>query len=109
VVGASVEVSGPDAERWAGELRGKLAAQSAAGDSVASVEVDRSAELVIAIIGLAFSGVSTAKTIWDWWHERRSEGVRVRILLDDGSQVELSGVEADELQVAIERRVKAQN
>jgi hypothetical protein len=89
---ASIEVSGPNAERLAGELQAALAAAIQAGDSVSPVEVERSAELVIAIIGLVFSGVGTARTIWDWWHGRRSEGVRVMILLDDGIQVDLSGV-----------------
>jgi hypothetical protein len=89
---ASIEVSGPNAERLAGELQAALAAAIQAGDSVSPVEVERSAELVIAIIGLVFSGVGTARTIWDWWHGRRSEGVRVMILLDDGIPVDLSGV-----------------
>ena len=68
---ASIEVSGPDAERLARELRASLTAAAEPGDSVSPVEVQRSAELVVAIIGLAFSAVTTAKTIWDWWHIRR--------------------------------------
>ena len=68
------------------------------------MEVERSADLVIAIIGLVFSGVGTAQTIWDWWHARRPEGVKVRILLDDGTQVDLSGVDQKQLEIAIARR-----
>ena len=101
---ASVEVSGPNAERLAGELRAALFTAIQPGDSVSPVEVERSAELVIAIIGLVFSGVETARTIWDWWHARRSEGVKVKILLDDGTQVDLSGVDQEQLQITLDRR-----
>jgi len=59
---------------------------------------------VTAIIGLVFSGVGTAGTIWDWWHDRRSEGVKVKVLLDDGSQVDLSGVDQRQLEIALDRR-----
>jgi hypothetical protein len=101
---ASIEVSGPNAERLAGELQGVLATAIEPGDSVSPVEVERSAELVIAIIGLVFSGVGAARTIWNWWHDRRSEGVKVKILLDDGTQVDLSGVDQKELEIALGRR-----
>jgi hypothetical protein len=101
---ASIEVSGPNARRLAGELRAALATAIEPGDSVSPVEVERSAEMVIAIIDLVFSGVGTAKTIWDWWHARRSEGVKIKILLDDGTQVDLSGVDLKQLEIALERR-----
>jgi hypothetical protein len=101
---ASIEVSGPNAERLAGELQAALATAIQPGDSVSPVEVERSAELVIAIIGLVFSGVGTARTIWDWWHDRRPEGVKVKILLDDGTQVDLSGVDQKQLEIALDRR-----
>ena len=101
---ASIEVSGPNAERLAGELQAALVTATQPGDSVSPVEVERSAELVIAIIGLVFSGIGTAKTIWDWWHSRRSEGVKVKILLDDGTQVDLSGVDQKQLEIALDRR-----
>src|SRR5580658_2041645 len=101
---ASVEVSGPGVEGVAGELRAALVTAVQPGDSVSPVEVERSADLVIAIIGLAFSGVGTAKTIWDWWHDRRSEGVKVKILLDDGTQVDLSGVDQKQLTIVLDRR-----
>lgn len=101
---ASIEVSGPDVEHLARELHAALAAAVRQGDSVSPVEVDRSAELVIAVIGLVFSGVSTAKTIWDWWQARRPEGIRVRILLDDGTQVDLSGVDQNQLEIELDRR-----
>jgi len=52
MVTASIEVSGPDAERLARELRATLAAAAEPGDSVSVVEVQHSAELVIALIGL---------------------------------------------------------
>jgi hypothetical protein len=101
---ASVEVSGPDAERLAGELRAVLVTANESGSSVSQVEVERSAELVIAIIGLVFSGAGTAKTMWDWWHGRRPEGVTIRILLDDGTQVDLSDVDQRQLEIAFARR-----
>ena len=101
---ASIEVSGPNAERLAGELQAALAAAVQPGDSVSPVEVERSAELVIAIIGLVFSGVGAARTIWDWWHARRPAGVKVKILLDDGTQVDLSGVDQKQLEIALDRR-----
>jgi hypothetical protein len=101
---ASVEVSGPDAERLAGELQAALVTASQPGDSVSPVEVERSAVLVIAIIGLVFNGVGTARTIWDWWHARRSAGVAVKILLEDGTQVDLSGVGQEQLEIALDRR-----
>jgi hypothetical protein len=104
---ASVEVSGPDAERLAGELQAALATAVQPGDSVSPVEVERSAELVIAIIGLVFSGVGTARTIWDWWHGRRAAGVKVKILLDDGTQVDLSGVDQKQLEIALDRRTSS--
>jgi hypothetical protein len=104
VATASIEVSGPDAGRLAGELQAALATAIQPGDSVSPVEVERSAELVIAIIGLVFSGVGAARTIWDWWHDRRSEGVKVKILLDDGTQVDLSGVDQKQLEIALDRR-----
>ena len=101
---ASIEVSGPGAERLAGELQAALVTAIQPGDGVSPVEVERSADLVVAIIGLVFSGVGTAKTIWDWWHDRRSAGVKVKILLDDGTQVDLSGVDHEQLQIAFVRR-----
>jgi hypothetical protein len=101
---ASVEVSGPNAERLAGELQAALAAAIQPGDSVSPVEVERSADLMVAIIGLVFSGVGTAKTIWDWWQARRLEGVKVKILLDDGTEVDLSGVDGAQLEIAFVRR-----
>jgi hypothetical protein len=49
--------------------------------------VERSAELVIAVMGLVFSGGGTPKTIWDWWCARRSQDVKVKVLLDDGPRL----------------------
>ena len=41
-------------------------AAAAPGDSVLPAELGRSADLVVAVIGLVFSGVGAAKTIWEW-------------------------------------------
>ena len=104
---ASIEVSGADAERLAGELRASLVAAAQPGDSASQVEVERSAELVVAVIGLVFSGVRTAKTIWDWWRARVPQGVSVKILLADGSQLDLSGVDERQLEMELGRRAKS--
>jgi hypothetical protein len=109
VATASIEVSGPDAERLARELQAYLATAVQSGDSVSPVEVERSADLAIAIIGLVFSGVGTARTIWDWWHSRRSGGVKVKILLDDGTQVDLSGVDQAQLEIVLDRRTTSED
>lgn len=100
---ATVEVSGTQATRWAGELHGVLAAKAGPGGGVSPVEVQRSAEMVIAVIGLVFAGVDTAKTIWDWWHSRRDEGARVTILLADGRRIEMSDVDPDQLELVFQR------
>ena len=100
---------GPNAGRLAGELQAALATAIEPGDSVSPVEVERSAELVIAIIELVFSGVGAARTIWDWWHDRRSGGVKVKILLDDGTQVDLSGVDHKQLEIFLDRRTTPQD
>ena len=104
---ASIEVSGPDAEHMAGELRARLAATAEPGEAVSPVEVERSPELVIAVIGLVFSGVSTAKTIWDWWRARRSQGITVKVLLADSTSVDLSGVGQQQLEIELQRRAQS--
>jgi hypothetical protein len=109
MVDATIQVTGVDAPVWAEDLRRELTAGQTAGDHVGSVEVERSAELVMAVIGLAFSGVSTAKTIWDWWQASKKtkgggEQVTVRIVFGDGEQVDLSSVDEGQLQVIVERR-----
>jgi hypothetical protein len=109
VASASVEVAGPGAERAASELRAALEAAAGPAESVSPVEVERSVELVIAVVGLVFSGVGAAKTIWDWWQERRSQGVTVRVLLEDGAVVDLSGVDQRQLQVEFQRRTPPGN
>ncbi|MFI7081223.1 hypothetical protein ACIBO1_28365 [Micromonospora sp. NPDC049903] len=100
---AVLEVSGPDAGRWATELRAALAASGGTGDAVSPVEVQRSAEVVIAAIGLAFAGVGVAKTIWDWWYSRRAEGVAVTVLLGDGTRVEVSTVSRGQLEIVLQQ------
>lgn len=42
--------------------------------------------------------------MWDWRHDRRSEGVKVKILLDDGTRVDLSGVDQEQLEIAFDRQ-----
>jgi hypothetical protein len=104
---ASIEVSGPSAERIAGELYAALGNVLAPGESVSPAEMNRAADLVVAVIGLVFNGVAAAKTIWDWWESRRSEGVKASILLDDGTRVDLAGVDCTRLEIELERRVKS--
>ncbi|RBQ03863.1 hypothetical protein DQE82_30050 [Micromonospora sp. LHW51205] len=96
---ATVEVSGAQATQWAAELHAVLTVNAQPGDKVSPVEVARSAEMVIAVIGLVFAGVGTAKTIWDWWHSRRQGGVTVTILLSDGTRLNLSDVSQDQLEI----------
>lgn len=106
---ASVEVSGPDAEGLAGELRAVLASSAQPGDRVDLVEVHRDV-VAIAVIGLVFSGVGTAKTLWDWWQSRRSAGTTgatVKILLADGTQIDLSGIDREQLEIELGRRAQA--
>jgi hypothetical protein len=102
---ASVEVSGVDAASWAAQLQATLAAQVRPGESVSPVEVQRSAEVVIAVIGLVFAGVDTAKTIWEWWQSLRPDGAAVTILLGDGTRIEVSDVSQAELERIVERAV----
>ena len=54
---------------------------------------------MIAVIGLVFSGISTATAIWSWWQSRRREGIVVRVLFSDGTQLDLSDVDQDELEI----------
>jgi hypothetical protein len=73
------------------------------GESVSSVEINRSADTAIAVIGLVFNGVAVAKTLWDWWQARPSRRVNVTVLLGDGTQVELSGVDQKQLERALSK------
>jgi pantothenate kinase len=100
---ATLEVSGPDSARQAAELHATLTAGAHPGDTVSPVEVQRSAEIVIAIIGLVFTGIDTAKTIWDWWHSRHPEGTTVKILLSDGTQLDLSNISRDQLEISFQQ------
>jgi hypothetical protein len=96
---ATLEVSGPEAARWAADLRAVLATNAPPGDHVSPVEVQRSAEMVVAVIGLVFAGVGAAKTIWDWWQSRRPEGTTVQILLSDGARVDVSNISQSQLEI----------
>ncbi|MEU9507112.1 hypothetical protein AB0D32_12615 [Micromonospora sp. NPDC048170] len=100
---ATLEVSGAQAAQWAADLHAVLAANAEAGDRVSPVEVDRSAATVIAVIGLVFSGVGTAKTIWEWWHPKRQEGGTVKILFGDGTQLTLSDVSQQRLEIVFQQ------
>jgi hypothetical protein len=102
---ATVEVSGADAAHWAADLQAMLAANVAPDDSVSPVEVQRSAELVVAVIGLVFAGVGTAKTIWDWWHSRRPQGSTVTIMLSDGTRLDVSNVSRTELETIFQQAI----
>lgn len=120
MVSASVEVAGPDSRRNAEELRGVLATAVGAGESVSPVEVHRDADFTVAVIGLVFSGVGTAKTIWDWWQARRDQdrdqdrdpgrgqgrgqGLEVRILMEDGTVLNLSTVDGHDVEIAFKKR-----
>jgi hypothetical protein len=101
---ASIRLSGPNAEPMAGALHAALAKVLGPGEGVSPVELDRSADLVVAVIGLVFSGVGAAKTIWDWWQSRRSEGVRISIIFEDGAHVDLADGDLKRLEIELERR-----
>ncbi|GAB3808632.1 hypothetical protein [Micromonospora zhanjiangensis] len=107
---ATLEVSGPEAARWAADLRATLAANARSGENVSPVEVRRSAEMVTAVIGLAFAGVGTAKTIWDWWNSRRDrdEGTTVTILLGDGTHVDISTASQTRLEIVFRQNESRQ-
>lgn len=98
---ATVEVSGEQAAGWAAELRAALAASAGPADSVSPVEVRRSAEMVIAVIGLVFSGVEAAKTIIEWWQSRKEDGAAVTVLLPDGTRIELAEGSQARLEIAM--------
>src|ERR1044071_2372645 len=106
VASASIEVAGADAERLAGSLHDVLEKAAEHGDTVGAVEVERSTEVIVAIIGLAFSGVGTAKVIWDWWRASKTTDAKIIIHLDDGTRIELSGVDQRTLEAALSRRVR---
>lgn len=109
MVSAAVEVSGERAQSWAARLQAVLAERAGPGESVSPVQVERDAGLTIAIIALVFAGVDTAKTIWDWWHEQRSEaaGVTVTFTLPDGTRVEVSDVDRATLDGIVQRALTA--
>ncbi|MEU8083257.1 hypothetical protein AB0B57_06515 [Micromonospora sp. NPDC049101] len=98
---ATVEVSGAQAASWAAELRAALVGAVGPDDSVSPVQVQRSAEMVIAVIGLVFSGVEVAKTITEWWSARRRDGAGVTVLLPDGTRIELAEGSQARLEIAM--------
>jgi ferric-dicitrate binding protein FerR (iron transport regulator) len=98
---ATVEVSGPQATGWATELRTALTAAAGPNDSVSPVQVQKSAEMVIAVIGLVFSGIEVAKTITEWWQSRRAQGAAVTVLLPDGTRIELADGSQARLEIAM--------
>jgi len=104
---ATVRLEGPNAVREAQDLRAHLTASLTGGDLVSDVEVNRSAELVIASVGLVLAGTQTAIVVWEWWQSRKSKnGLTVRILLDSGEQVELSGLDREQFESIVDRRLK---
>ncbi|WP_431935728.1 hypothetical protein [Micromonospora sp. RP3T] len=102
---ATVAVSGAQAAKWAAELRGVLAASAGAGERVSRVEVEKSATVVVAVIGLVFSGVGTAKTLWDWWQGRRKDegGVTVTVQFGDGTSIALANTNLEQLQIVFQQ------
>lgn len=98
---ATVEVSGAQAASWAAELRAALVGAVGPDDSVSPVQVQRSAEMVVAVIGLVFSGVEVAKTITEWWSARRRDGAAVTVLLPDGTRIELAEGSQARLEIAM--------
>jgi len=105
MISAVLEVSGVQAQECAAQLQAVLAGRARPGESVSAVEVQRDAGLVVAVIALVFAGVDTAKTIWDWWHERRPQGAAVTILLADGTRIEVSGIDQAQLESLVQRAV----
>jgi hypothetical protein len=103
---ASIEVQGRMLNVWLGSCTLPWAGQFSLARRFTPVEMERSTELLIAVIGLVFSGVGTAKTIWDWWRARRSQGVKLKVLLDDGAEVDLSDVDQQQLELEFERRAE---
>jgi hypothetical protein len=100
---AAIEVSGSDPAGAAAQLQAALAAAVGRGERVSAVEVHRSAEVVVAVISLAFSGVTTAKTLWDWAHPKAQAGVRVRVVWGDGTQTAVADVDQQQLEIEFDR------
>lgn len=98
-----LQLSGRDAESEAADLRGVLADSVGADASVSGVELDRSADLVVALIAITFEGVGAAKALWDWWQTRRAKGVTVRLILEDGRTLNLATVDQEQLVIELER------
>ena len=116
MVSVSIELAGLDAASEAAELRAMLLQRAEAGTRVGPVEVERSAELVIAVVALAVSGVSAAKDLRDWWQSRQSAApkdhttgasngqTRVKVVFDDGTRIELGATDAQELEIEFQKR-----
>lgn len=104
---ASIVVSGPDVESSAHELQATMAAAAAPEETVSPAEVERSPELVIAVIGLVFSGVSTAKAVWDWFRAKPPGEVSVKVLLADGTELDMSKVDEQQLVLEFEQRAQS--
>jgi len=105
---ATVEVSGAHATQWAAELHARIAANAEPGERVSPVEVERSAAIVVAVIGLVFSGLGTAKTLWDWWRAGQRKGGTVTIRFDNGTSVALSDVSLERLEIVFQQADKPQ-
>jgi len=95
---ATIKVSGPEAAESAQDLARVL---SESGIEHSPPEVDKSLELAIALISLAFSGVQTAKTIWDWRQAHKSRPINVHIVFPDGTEIDLDAMDLDELTIKV--------
>jgi hypothetical protein len=96
---ASIQVSGPSAEPVAEALHGRL--QAEVGDAVGRPQHLKGDE-IITIISLALGAFSPAKAMWDWWRAREPDGTRVKILLPDGSELDLAVSNLEELQLKLD-------
>lgn len=96
--GATILISGDEAEGAAGELHARLLSKVGSPVVDHEVEVLRTADLLV-LIGLVFSGVSAsaaavgaADVIAGWWNgSRGSSQLNVRIERSDGTSIELEG------------------
>ena len=95
--GIAVEIRGEGCDRVAQDLRSRIARVSG-GET--SIEVERGVDPV-AVVGMLFAGVQTAKTIWDWWQTRAHSSVTVNLIFGDGRVLELNATTRGELEEAL--------
>ena len=98
MTGATILISGNDAEAAAGELHARLLSELGTPVVDHEVEVLRTADLLV-LIGLVLSGVSAsaaaigaADVIAGWWNgSGGSSQLNARIERSDGTSIELTG------------------